>query len=204
MLVFGLGTYVYTGQKKQAVTQAVQNNAQSLTRAHSPVFGSKEAKVTIVEFFDPSCEACRAFYPIVKGIVNGSFGQVNLVLRYAAFHQGSDEAVKILEAAKRQNLYWPVLEAVIKSQPEWASHSNPQPELIWNFIQETGIDVVKAKMDAKDPAIIKLLDQDMADGKALKVNKTPGFFVNGKPLTDFGVDQLKALVGKEVSQAYGK
>lgn len=44
----------------------------------------------------------------------------------------------------------------------------------------------------------------MADGKTLKVTRTPGFFVNGKPLTDFGADQLKALVASEVSIAYGK
>ena len=63
-----------------------------------------------MEFFDPSCEACRAFYPIVKSLVNSSFGQVRLVVRYAPLHQGSDTAVKILEAAREQGKYWQALE----------------------------------------------------------------------------------------------
>jgi protein-disulfide isomerase len=31
---------------------------------HSPVLGPQGAPVTIVEFFDPACETCHAFYPI--------------------------------------------------------------------------------------------------------------------------------------------
>ena len=37
----------------------------------------------------------------------------------------------------------------------------------------------------------QLLSQDIADMKALQVRATPGFFVNGRPLTDFGEAQLR-------------
>ena len=40
--------------------------SERLVRMHSPVIGSREVPVTIVEFFDPVCETCRAFYPVVK------------------------------------------------------------------------------------------------------------------------------------------
>ena len=46
-------------QETQAVTQA----SSSLVRFHSPTLGPINAPVTIVEFFDPSCESCRAFFP---------------------------------------------------------------------------------------------------------------------------------------------
>jgi protein-disulfide isomerase len=35
---------------------------------------------------------------------------------------------------------------------------------------------------------------------ALKVTGTPGFFVNGTPLRDFGAVQLKALVDEEIKK----
>ena len=41
----------------------------------------------------------------------------------------------------------------------------------------------------------------VADMKELKVRGTPGFFVNGTPLTDFGAPQLKALVELELKKA---
>jgi protein-disulfide isomerase len=204
ILIFALGVFYYSGQKTQKITHVVQDNREALIRDHSPVYGNPNAKVTIVEFFDPACEACRAFYPFVKTLVNASFGRVNLVVRYAAFHKGSDEAVKILEAAKLQKVYWPVLEAMLASQPVWASHERPQPGLIWDYIKETGIDIAKAKADMNDPQTVKILKQDMADGVTLKVTGTPSFFVNGKPLIDFGPDQLKNLVDKETRSAYGK
>lgn len=137
-------------------------------------------------------------------MVNASFGQVNLVVRYAPFHKGSDEAVKILEAACMQDKYWQVMEAMLASQPIWASHDAPQPDSIWNQLEGTGIDIDKAKGDMSDPRIEAMLSLDVKDGEAIGVTRTPGFFVNGKPLLDFGSSQLKALVDEELRQAYGR
>ena len=75
VVAFAAGVVVFTSRSNQEVKQAVQSNGDALVRPHSPIFGNPAAKVTIVEFFDPSCETCRAFYPIVKRIVNASFGQ---------------------------------------------------------------------------------------------------------------------------------
>ena len=51
---------------QSAQEQQVAGQSERLVRMHSPVIGSREAPVTIVEFFDPVCETCRAFYPVVK------------------------------------------------------------------------------------------------------------------------------------------
>jgi protein-disulfide isomerase len=45
-----------------------------------------------------------------------------------------------------------------------------------------------------DPQITKNLDQDIIDGRDLQVRYTPSFFINGKPLEDFGAEQLKNAV----------
>ena len=203
-VAFIAGIMVFRDRSTVAVTQAVQNNNEALVRAHSPVYGNPAAKVTIVEFFDPACETCRIFYPIVKRMVNSSFGQVRLVVRYAPLHKGSDTAIKILEAARKQDKYWEAVEKAFASQPQWAAHGNPQPELIWDVIKDTGLDMAKARADAASPEIEQLLRQDLADMMALKVDKTPGFFVNGRPLEVFGDEQLKTLVQEEVRLAYPK
>ena len=195
------GALVFKDRSAQQVKQAAQSNNEALVRAHAPVFGNPAAKVTIVEFFDPSCEACRAFYPVVKRIVNASFGQARLVLRYAPLHQGSDKAVHILEAARLQGKYWEALERTLVEQPRWAAHHNPQPALIWDLIADLGLDMAKARADADSPAIAQALRQDIADMQALKVERTPTFFVNGTPLREFGEAPLKALVDQEIARA---
>lgn len=198
VVAFVVGTMAYRDRSSQEAAQALKTNNEALVRAHSPVYGNPAAKVTIVEFFDPSCETCRAFYPIVKSIVNSSFGQVRLVARHAPLHRGSDTAIKILEAARKQGKYWEAVETVLASQPRWASHDGARPELIWDLIADIGLDVAKAKSDAISPEIEQLLRKDVADMRALKVDKTPGFFVNGTPLSDFGEAQLRSLVAQEL------
>jgi len=200
VVAFIAGAVVFKGRETQQVSQAAQSNSDALIRASSPVFGNPAAKVTIVEFFDPACETCRAFYPLVKTIVNSSFGQVRLVVRHAPLHQGSDTAVKILEAARLQGQYWPAVERALAGQPQWAAHGNARPELIWDLITDLGLDMAKARADADSPAVAQLLSQDIADMKALKVDRTPGFFVNGTPLRDFGEAQLRALVDQEIKK----
>ncbi|MDD3785546.1 MAG: thioredoxin domain-containing protein [Hydrogenophaga sp.] len=214
VLVFfflGMNAYQKRVQNSQAekVSQVVQQAGSEpasktdnrLVRFHSPVFGPSNAPVTIVEFFDPACETCRAFYPIVKDILKQYPNDVRLVIRYAPFHAGSDQVVKLLEAAKRQNKYQPVLEMILATQPQWADHGKPNIELAFRAAQEAGLDIAKAQADAQGSDIAAVLQQDIEDLTALEVTKTPTFFVNGRGLPSFGDQQLLSLVAEEVAKA---
>jgi len=198
------GSKLYQQSQTSERAGLASSRSANLVRPHSPIFGGESAKVTIVEFLDPACETCGAMAPLVKSLVTASFGQVRLVVRYAPLHQGSDQIVRILEAARLQGKYWPALEAVLASQSMWASHDNPRPELVWNIIGTAGVDIAQAKADLQNPKITETLRLDREDLVALKVTKTPEFFVNGKPLAQFGPEQLKALVKSETRAAYGQ
>jgi protein-disulfide isomerase len=99
-------------------------------------------------------------------------------------------------------MYEKTLDIMYKSQPYWASHHNPQPEKIWQFLRESGLDLKQLKADMNDPAIEKIIAQDLADAKTLNVRKTPGFFVNGRPLQTFGYQQLQGLIYSEIKANY--
>ena len=170
-------------------------------RRHSPVIGPVNAPVTIVEFFDPSCEACRAFYPIVKQIMAQYPNDVRLVLRYTPLHEGSEEAVRILETARQQNVFEPVLEALFVEQPRWATHDGPQLYIAWAAAGAAGLDQARARAAMQAPRISAALNQDIADATTLGVRGTPTFFVNEKPLPSFGPQQLYDLVRAEVEAA---
>ncbi len=202
ILAFVFGSSLYKGKQAEKLGFLAQENAAVFVRDHSQTLGSEDAKVFLVEFMDPACETCAAFYPFVKQLMAANPGKIKLVLRYAPFHEGADYFVKILEASKKQGKYWQALEIMYKSQPYWASHHDPQPEKIWQFLPMAGLDLNKIKQDMTDPAIVKIIEQDLADAKTLHVQKTPGFFVNGKPLQQFGYQQLQQLVFSEVSASY--
>ena len=202
-VAFVAGSFGYLEVTRQAARARAAQQAEALVRPHSAVFGPADAPVTIVEFFDPSCEACRAFYPIVKQIMAAYPDDVRLVLRYAAFHERSDEVVRILEAARRQDQFVPVLEALLARQPEWALHDNPNLDLAWDIAIEAGLDETQARADAALPEVDQVLRQDMADVEAVRISGTPTFFVDAMPLDELGPQQLYDLVTQRVAANAG-
>ncbi|MCR4299948.1 MAG: thioredoxin domain-containing protein [Gallionella sp.] len=194
LLVFILGTLFYTAQKDNQSEQMAEANHSVLVRMHSPTLGKADAPVVIVEFIDPACETCSAFYPLVKKMMATNPDKIRLVLRYAPFHNGSDKVVAVLEAARKQGKFWQVLEALLTSQADWASQHTPQIELIWKHLEGLGLNLEKVRADMAAPEIANLIAQDLADAQTLNVTKTPEFFVNGKPLPSFGSEQLMRLV----------
>lgn len=192
------GAYLYDRSRRQAAEAAALAASSLFVRANSPVIGPSDAPVTIVEFFDPACEACRAFYPHVKQILAMYPREVRLVIRYAAFHQGSDEAVRLLETARVQNVFVPVLEALLSEQPRWASHGAPDLARAWQIAARVGLDLERAQKESRALGIDAFLRQEAADVKQANVRQTPTFFVNGKPLSSFGPQQLLELVRTEV------
>jgi protein-disulfide isomerase len=182
---------------------AAKLNASSLVREHSPTAGKGDARVTIVEFFDPACGTCRAFHPIVKGILRDNPGRVNLVVRYLPLHPGSSDVVKILEAARLQGKFWEALEAAYATQGKWAINHQAHPDLFWRSIANVGLDPEQVSKDMQSPAVSQNIQRDTEDARILGVEKTPGFFVNGKPLIEFGQMQLLQLVNEAIELEYG-
>ena len=136
------GYFVAQGiYNKQKVEKSEQTAQEIFERPHSPTLGNPNAKVTLVEFFDPECESCRAFYPFVKAMMQKYQGDLRLVLRYVPFHKNSKFVIKVLESARRQgdDKYWRTLETLYYHQPQWGNHHNPQPELIWTYLPKLGL-----------------------------------------------------------------
>ncbi|MDT0684654.1 thioredoxin domain-containing protein [Roseicyclus sp. F158] len=200
---FALAAWFATRPAPVAQTASVPaEQAEALLRPYSPILGPEQAPVTIVEFFDPACEACRAFYPVVKDIMAEHGDAVRLAIRYTPFHgEASEEAIRVLEAARMQDVYEPVLEAILREQPRWASHGAPEPGLILEVAATAGLDAEAAETQMMAPDVIGILNQDRADVETVGVSGTPTFFVNGKPLDPFGEAQLRALVASEVAAA---
>lgn len=206
--VFG-GGYAVVSRRRAAEQTAAQETANAegpgfdpaiLVRANSPVLGPADAPVTIVEFFDPSCEACRYFHPILQRLKGTFQKELRIVMRYTMFHQGSDEAVRILETARIQNMFEPILNVLLERQPEWAKDGAPDLDLAWQIAGESGLDLAKAKVDRELPGIVAIINQDTADVKAAGIQGTPTFFVNGKQLLKPDEKALYDAVRRELGQ----
>jgi protein-disulfide isomerase len=197
-----VGALVYMNGTAQQSAQVADPNRPGLTQIYSPTVGNPDAKVHIVEFLDPACETCASFYPYVKQIMAANPDRVRLTLRLVPFHRGSDYVIKVIEAARKQGKFWQVLEALLSSQSYWAPNHTVQPDYVWTPLEGLGLNMEQLKSDMNSPEIARRIEQELSDAKTLKVTQTPEYFVNGRPLPSFGLEQLQALVKEELRAAY--
>ncbi|MFH2135765.1 MAG: thioredoxin domain-containing protein [Pseudomonadota bacterium] len=200
LIAFVVAALFYSSQKEKAANELAESNRAALIRMHSPTEGNPNAPVVIVEFFDPACETCSAFYPRVKKLMAAHPDQIRLVLRYAPFHTGSDKVVAVLEAARKQGKFWPALEALLSSQRDWAANHTAQVGKVWKHLDGLGLNMEQMAFDITAPEIDKLIAQDLEDARTLNVTMTPEYFVNGKPLPSFGFQQLTDLVDEALAE----
>lgn len=200
LVVVGISTLGSSGQTLASPTPPVSaaappSGAGVLVREDSPTLGPTDAPVTLVEFLDPECEACRAFYPIVKQVLADYDGQVRLVVRYVPGHGNSALAAVALEAARRQDeaKYWEMLELLFERQPQWGELEEPQSEAFLAAAADVGLDVgpIRTAMAAADTSMV---ERDLADAIAVDVRGTPTFFVNGLRVTDMSPEGLRAAI----------
>lgn len=197
--VVAAGGWWYLENQAGPESATVAADRSVLIRPHSPAEGRTDAPVVIVEFYDPACGTCRDFYPQVRQLMAANPERIRLVMRYAPFHKGSDKVVTVLEAARRQDKFWPALEALFEGQDDWASNHTAKLELAWKYLGGIGLNMEQLAFDMTAPDVQRNVAQDLNDANTLGVSQTPEYFVNGRPLPSFGFPQLKQLVAEELA-----
>jgi protein-disulfide isomerase len=193
-------TFRTDGTDPQAQQVEADARQVALASEHAPTQGNPDAKVHIVEFLDPACETCAAFYPMVKNWMAEVPDDIRLSIRHVAFHEGAEHAVKVLEASRKQDKYWETLETLLKSQRQWVQHHVVQPDKILPAIAGVGLDMEQLEADMNSVDVMQRMERDKNDSILLKVSKTPEYFVNGRPLPSFGQRQLADLVREELQK----
>ena len=203
LMLGAVGLFVYkSGQPTTAAGPGDGDAAAALASEHSPTLGEASARVHIVEFLDPACETCAAFFPIVKQLMAENPGKIRLSARHVALHEGSETPIRVLEASRAQDKYWETLTGLFATQPQWAVHHQVNPEQVMRVAASLGLDMDRLQADMQSPAVTERIERDRADAKAMKVTATPEYFVNGQPMPSFGEQQLRDLVAGALEAAY--
>lgn len=199
----------YYRKSVQSVPVAPAKVAAELVRPDSPGLGPVDAKVTVVEFYDPECETCAAYGPIVKTLLKEFDGKVRFVSRYATFHKNARIAAIYTEAAGEQGKYWEMQAKLFEKQKEWGEvhGAGPQPAAAASpsakfeqFAKELGLNVEQLKISVADPKHGAKIDRDMKDVSSLNIKQTPTFFVNGRKLARLNQQDLRTLINEELAK----
>lgn len=200
-LIIFTGFFIWNKNSENENKESVQRvDQQYLIREYSPEKGTKTARVTIVEFLDPECEACRSMHPIMKQLLSEYEGKVRLVIRYMPLHGNSKYAAVALEEAREQGKFDEALDILFARQPEWADHARPRPEMIPVLLNQIGLDEKLMESSILFSKHGKKIDTDQADGVKVGVKYTPTFFVNGEMLPDIGYESIKQAIDRALKE----
>jgi len=141
------------------------------------VLGSPEARVTLIEYADLQCPACRvyteSYFPeIVERYVRP--GRVKTEFRGLAFiGPDSETALRYVLAASLQNRLWQLQEALYRNQGDensgWVTE-----ELVRRLAAEIpGLDADRVVTDAGSNEVDALVAQAAAQADAAEVGGTP-------------------------------
>jgi len=202
LLALVAATVLYKNEDTQSSQSQDAARRAALASDHSPALGDPGARVHIVEFLDPACGTCAVFFPMVKQWMAQEPDKIRLSIRHVAFHSGSDYAVRLLEASRKQDKYWQTLEALLASQHRWVTNHVVQPDRVVPAVAGVGLNMDQLMADMTAAEVTQRIEQDSRDAVVLKVSATPEYFVNGRPLPSFGQQQLLSLVREELQKVY--
>lgn len=146
--------------------------------------GDVEGHVVLVEYLDFECEACGAYYPIIKSLEKQFDKDITFVARYFPLpgHKNGLPAALAAEAAGRQGKFWEMHDLLFERQKEWGEKQVETPEVFEAFAAELQLDMEKFRADVASADVRARVQRDIDSGRALGVNSTPSFFVNGERL----------------------
>jgi protein-disulfide isomerase len=178
------GIVIYEVSKpSQAATGAAQSSAVVRDDSHR-LSTAEDDKVTLVEFLDFECEACRAAFPFVEALRETYDGQVTFVARYFPIdsHVNARNAAHAVEAAAMQGKFEEMYKRMYETQAEWGESQDSQAALFRGFAEDLDLDMAKFDKDVESTAVAERVQKDVDDGLELGVSGTPTFFLNGEML----------------------
>ena len=143
--------------------------------------GPADARITIVEFSDFECPACRVAEAPLRSILKLYDGKVRLVFKHfplERMHRWARSGAVAAECAGRQGKFWEFHHELYDHQDEWPSDKSE--ERLAAYAKKLKLDEAAWKACRIDPAANEAVNADMKDGLNAWVGSTPTFFINGK------------------------
>jgi len=166
------------------------------------VAGDRESEVIFMEFSDLQCPACKGYYPLIEELKTQYSDRVAFVIRDfpLPFHVQARDAAYALRAAKAQGAFDEMRALIFEGQETWGGNTRAAT-FFERYAEELELDMVQFNADVESEAFRTEVANDVAKGRALNVNSTPTFLLNGEKITAQTVEQFALLLDDALAAA---
>jgi protein-disulfide isomerase len=140
------------------------------------ITGPKNAKTTLVEFFDYNCPYCRASIPAVKKYYAAHKNDTRFAfIEFPIKGPQSTVAARAAIAARNQPDKYVAFHFALMSEDDVTND-----DMIYQDAQKAGLNVAQLKTDMQKPEVDEAIARAKTLADAAKIDGTPAFIVNGK------------------------
>ena len=148
--------------------------------------GNPDAKLTIVEYADLQCPACRAQHEAIQEVWAPIKGSVRLVYRHfplSSIHPHAITAAYYSEAAAKQGKFWEMHDLMFAGQSRWSGLKDAKPTFD-GYVAQLGLDKEQFAKDLESDEVYDKVASDAQSAKKAQAASTPSLFLNGELMTN--------------------
>ncbi len=167
----------------------------------APTRGSKQPKVTIVEYSDFQCPYCSRARETVDTLLKQYGNDVELAYKHnpLPFHNNAMPAALAAEAAREQGKFWEMHDKLFSNQ----THLDRAD--LDKYAQDIGLNMGKYKESMDKESGKARIKADMAEAEKFGARGTPNFFINGRNFRGAQpLDAFKGVIDEEAKKADAK
>ena len=160
-----------------------------------PAWGSPAAPVTIVEFADFECPACKDSLPVLRQLRDLYKDQVRLVYRDFPLsgHPQARPAAEAAHCAHEQGKFWAYHDALFAQAPDL------KPSDYMVLAERLGLNPAEFTACLAGTRPKAAVVRDLAEAQGLGLSGTPTFFINGRYLAGFqSLEALRRHIDREL------
>jgi protein-disulfide isomerase len=170
-------------------------------KAKGPSRGAANPTVTIVEFGDLQCPACKRAQPIIEKLMGDEPNAKLIFQQYplTTLHKWAEIAAKYALCVDRQNkeAFWKFVDTVYQNQDDMQAMSVEQVEpKLKQYAGDSGVNADQVQKCTSEPSITSEVVTSQALGQQVEVTGTPTLFIGGRKIGNVaGVpyDTLKSI-----------
>jgi protein-disulfide isomerase len=199
--------FAFTGDVLPFGADPFASTRAELKSANGPSRGPKDAALTIVEFGDLQCPACKQAQPNINKLMEEE-PKVRLVFQnfpLESIHKWAMTGAKYVDCLGRSSndVVWQFIGLVYDHQVE--INEQNVAEMLNRYVKEVGGDPTAAAACVAKPETEKRVRQSVALGEKLGISSTPTFYIDGRKLGGFGsnvpYDVVKQMTDYYISTA---
>jgi protein-disulfide isomerase len=186
-----------TGAQIRMLITEPEPLVEKISTDDDPSRGAVDAPVTVVEFTDFQCPACRAIHPVLDELVKSYGNRVRFVVRDYPLrqHEQARKAAEAADAAHAQGKFFEYITVLFKNQEALDVAS------LKKYAAELGLDAARFNAALDGGTYAAEVQKDIEEADQYGIDSTPTIFINGVRQRDLSPEGLRAGLERALARA---